>query len=782
MNDTLYYRGKFEPITDIASFTLTQRKYIEITPKNQENFDICSLISFVDAITEKYICSKIKPVKNDITIEAKHKELLENSKSFKIKILNNFSEFHIFVRDGLAYMRPTKIEGINYICFKPYSNKNENFIYFAQNFKWDQNFPFKNSVLFKLGNFIAKSQTTTPLFLKNTFFGFLSKKTQLRKQTALSPIEKFVEIVSHLPGYILIKYRNIPEFDENDEKQSDNDENLTKSLIFKYKDKDIIFNKLIWIMPWFPDIKDQIQYLEIDASFKALKPYAFCIFHGIIYNSSIPIGLSISPTECQKLYELFYEGCDFFKLDSNFEIPVLSDMSDSIIAFCKNHNLENFFCHRHIIQDFGPNSSFGNWSSKILRCKTYNEFMKIREDIIAELECFIEKINSPQIDHNLQLKIDHLRIMLIDPYQFENDDDVDESILESNYYYIKWANWVRREKHIPRCSNHCEGAHGNIKQALKKKGKKTFKAGFKVIIDYIFNYISNRHNSFTDSFKKVYTQFFEHVKHFLTDKKDNYLKCSKIECDCKNDQIYEKIFGVKLKCKHTFLSNFVNSKIFKKFSILYEIDIQDFFLVCLNRCNANDFESTKFNTKSNSIINEICEIFSHKYPNYFHEKGKRHFYKFIYEFLNCFTYDFPDFTEIDISDYPFNNLDLIKDDNDNQFSNPKKKHTIKISEDEEEEENEDDVFSLIDADVNSEVYRLIIKKYKETKNEIIKVYPALKNKAETICLKNLVNLAKNHFKPNDIDNNIVFTLANFKIECWETADRITGENKFLQFN
>ena len=55
----------------------------------------------------------------------------------------------------------------------------------------------------ELGNFIAKSQTTTPLFLKNAFFGFLSKKTQLRKQTALSPIEKFVEIVSHLPGYIL---------------------------------------------------------------------------------------------------------------------------------------------------------------------------------------------------------------------------------------------------------------------------------------------------------------------------------------------------------------------------------------------------------------------------------------------------------------------------------------------------------------------------------------------------------------------------------------------------
>lgn len=284
-------------------------------------------------------------------------------------------------------------------------------------------------MIFLLDNFIAKKQSTTPLFLKNAFFGFLSKKTQTRRQTALSPIQDFIEIIKHLPGYILIKYRKIPKLNQNDKNFLICEENLLKSLIFKYNNSDMVFSELIWIMPWFVDIKDQIQYLEIDASFKAVKPYAFCIFHSILNNSSIPIALSISPHECQNLYELFFECCKKYELDDDLSnIPVLSDMGDCIIAFCKHHGLANFFCHRHIIQNFGPRSSFGIWAAKILKCKTYTKFLEIREDIIAELNSLISK-NSPIIDHNLQLKIDHLKIMLINPYNEEEEED-----------YIKWAN------------------------------------------------------------------------------------------------------------------------------------------------------------------------------------------------------------------------------------------------------------------------------------------------------------------------------------------------------
>lgn len=235
---------------------------------------------------------------------------------------------------------------------------------------------------------------------------------------------------------------------------------------------------------------------------------------------------------------------------------------------------------------------------------------------------------------------------------------------------------------------------------------------------------------------------------------------------------------MQFKCKHTILYDFVNSKIFRKVNLLYNIDFQNFFFKCLEKCTSKDFEVSTFNDKKNSILDELCLYFSEKYPDYFTKKGKKRFYKLINEFLNCFTYKLPKFLDIDISNYPFNQFDIIEGEKDNEFVKPPKKNTFKIKE--EEEENEEEIFSQIDADTDSEIFRLISKKYKETKSEIINVYPCLINKAETICLKNLLRITKLHFAPDNINNNIITTLANFKIECWEMADKIAGDNKFLQ--
>lgn len=105
----LQYIGKNEPISDTASYTYNEHKYIEIIPQRKASFDIFSFIDFFDSLTPDYICSKLKSKQNNITIEARHKQLPENAKSFKIKIVNQFSEYIVSVRDGLIYMHPTKI-------------------------------------------------------------------------------------------------------------------------------------------------------------------------------------------------------------------------------------------------------------------------------------------------------------------------------------------------------------------------------------------------------------------------------------------------------------------------------------------------------------------------------------------------------------------------------------------------------------------------------------------------------------------------------------------------
>lgn len=52
------------------------------------------------------------------------------------------------------------------LCFNSFSNAKDKFIYFTENFKWDENFPYKDSVLFKLGNFIAKNRQILLFFSK----------------------------------------------------------------------------------------------------------------------------------------------------------------------------------------------------------------------------------------------------------------------------------------------------------------------------------------------------------------------------------------------------------------------------------------------------------------------------------------------------------------------------------------------------------------------------------------------------------------------------------------
>lgn len=110
---------------------------------------------------------------------------------------------------------------------------------------------------------------------------------------------------------------------------------IPNGLIFQYNNKNVIFRSLILILPFADNIINDIKYLEIDASFKATKPYSYCIFHGVIFNSSTPFALSIAPRESLELFELLFVGLKFFKLNFSLyeKLPVLSDMGSSIISF-----------------------------------------------------------------------------------------------------------------------------------------------------------------------------------------------------------------------------------------------------------------------------------------------------------------------------------------------------------------------------------------------------------------------------------------------------------------
>lgn len=130
----------------------------------------------------------------------------------------------------------------------------------------------------------------------------------------------------------------------------------------------------------------------------------------------------------------------------NFEgKEVLSDVGTAIKAFCQMDNMEKNYCHYHIINAFEARSCFSIWTSRLLKWKTYPSYLHAKVFVISELNEYIEKLKTiDTIDEKFLDSKDN-------PFKFKSQ------ILKSSNYFIKWwANWIRREKHIPRCSNHSE--------------------------------------------------------------------------------------------------------------------------------------------------------------------------------------------------------------------------------------------------------------------------------------------------------------------------------------
>ena len=219
-----------------------------------------------------------------ITIKSKH-SFLKAGISIQIIIIN-FTDFHVFIRDGIHYMNRDDKNKISYVCFKPFSLNNSQIDYFSQNVKWNCNFPFQNSVLFIFGNFAAKDTANTPLFLKYAFIGFLHSKTFSRRQSILSSSSDFLQMCTHLPGFVYVLYQNVtvnPSFVTK--------ENKKRSFLFQIENKQAILKSLIWNMPLAVRIIDKIHYIELDASYKAVCPYYYCVYHDVFINSSIPFAI-----------------------------------------------------------------------------------------------------------------------------------------------------------------------------------------------------------------------------------------------------------------------------------------------------------------------------------------------------------------------------------------------------------------------------------------------------------------------------------------------------------
>ena len=232
----------------------------------------------------------------------------------------------------------------------------------------------------------------------------------------------------------------------------------------KFKSENVFEeNSFAWILPFADEIIQKIQYLQIDASFRAFPNYSFCLWYGIFNNESLPFALTLYPTKKFELFSILFDYYKLYNLDENLYKghAVLADMGKAIKSFCNIYNMPRFIYHRHLIEKFGANSPLGFMVTRLLNAQDETEYLQISEEIKTELKIYIKiKEEISEIDNVTLKKIEKLKIMLSGL----------KGKFDSNYFIYKWARWVRADYNVARCTNHAEGAHGNINTSIEHRG------------------------------------------------------------------------------------------------------------------------------------------------------------------------------------------------------------------------------------------------------------------------------------------------------------------------
>ena len=89
---------------------------------------------------------------------------------------------------------------------------------------------------------------------------------------------------------------------------------------------------------------EKTNFLELDCSFYAVEPYIYCMPLAIINNESLPLGLSVGPSESLQIYSQFYELFSKKYPDKKItSLPLLSDEGKALKALTSRYKILHFF-------------------------------------------------------------------------------------------------------------------------------------------------------------------------------------------------------------------------------------------------------------------------------------------------------------------------------------------------------------------------------------------------------------------------------------------------------
>jgi hypothetical protein len=272
--------------------------------------------------------------------------------------------------------------------------------------------------------------------IKNYLQPLVYCRAQLYKiQVKIEKTTSFEEIVSNLSGKINIFVTQNP-----------------MNLRLQFNSNSVV--GFVWIPPWTLDVLKKYHYIELDASFRALRPYVYSIPLAIHANEAFPLALVVGLSENVELYSMFFKAMEAIGVtrDMFSQKPFLSDQHMALKTVCTGFT--HFFCFRHLIENFGSGSFVGQIVRRLAFSSTEIEFLYQTEISVLDLEALQEK---NALDEK-QLK------RLFKTFGTINSDG------KMDFDINSWNNqavWTRANFGVSTCSNHIEGFYRALNKATK---------------------------------------------------------------------------------------------------------------------------------------------------------------------------------------------------------------------------------------------------------------------------------------------------------------------------
>jgi hypothetical protein len=174
----------------------------------------------------------------------------------------------------------------------------------------------------KLATYLSRDHRDLPLSGSQFLKTFASPRTQYRSRVMAAHCQDLDALINSLTGYVLL--------------QTVNPMHASRYPLSSQGQEIVTFT---WVAPWVRTILNSglIQYFELDASFYAIRPYAYIIPFAVIANDGIPLGLVISPTEREESDRLFDDALLLFGMGPGLVArgPILSDQRAALNAYCR---------------------------------------------------------------------------------------------------------------------------------------------------------------------------------------------------------------------------------------------------------------------------------------------------------------------------------------------------------------------------------------------------------------------------------------------------------------